>query len=283
MKEKLDEKNSKSKALRKSSLPKISEIDSQVQKLTREFSETSARSADLERKLSETAQSLETLGRDLAANQDVADSLTEAVETSNARIQTLSDELSLYKAEMEKGLHSSDPKNNGFGLLSENLSTANERIDSFKAELSRIGESITLLSAGDREVNEKLGQQEMGIQEAKARIELVANDSMPKLTNQLDSFGKEFQTWGEKIDALSEAVAGNNAKSNSAPRDNGSTEAITELLAAINLRLDTLEKSSSETSAKLSELQGSIATLAKKLAIYEMDTALANAELLDQF
>ena len=234
-------------------------------------------------KLAATTQSMETFNRDLAANQDVADSLTEALESNNTRIQTLADEISLYKAEIQKELHNSDPKNNGIGLLSENLLAANDRLESFKAELSRVNESIVLLSAEGKEVYQKLGQQDAGISEVQARIELVANDSMPRITNQLDIFGKEFQTWGEKINSLSEAVAGTTPKNGSTGNDNGSAEAITELLAAINLRLDTLEKTFSETSAKIVEIQGNVATLSKKLDGVVMDTAVASAELLEEF
>ncbi len=283
MKEKSDEKNSKNKVSRKSSLPKISDLDNQIQKLSREFTESNSRSMDLERKLAEASQSMETMGRDLAANQDVADSLTEALETSNARIQTLADELSLYKAEIEKELHNSNSKNDGFGLLSENLAAASNRLESFKGELTRVNESIVLLSAEGKEANEKLQQQEAGILDARARIEMVANESMPRITTQLETFGKEFQTWGDKINSLSEVVAGVSPKDSSSGADNGSTEAITELLAAINLRLDALEKSSTDAASKLAELQNSVGTLQKKLDLVEMDTAVANAELLDQF
>ena len=283
MKEKTEEKNSKNKAQRKSSLPKISDLDDQLQKLVKEVSASNARSMDLERKLADTTRNMETISRDLAANQDVSDSLTDAVETSNARIQTLADEISLNKAEIQKELRNSDPKNNGIGELSKNLLAANERLESFKAELSRVNESIVLLSAEGKEVYQKLGQQEAGISEARARIELVANESMPRITNQLDIFGKEFQTWGEKINSFSEAVAGITPKNGSPGNDNGSAEAITELLAAINLRLDTLEKTSTKTSAKITDLQGNVATLAKKLEGVVMDTAVASAEMFDEF
>ena len=283
MKEKTEEKNSRNKTQRKPSLPKVSDLDDQVQKLVKEISANNVRSMDLERKLADTTQNMETIGRDLAANQDVADSLSEALETSNARIQTLADEISLYKAEIQKELRNSDPKNNGIGELSKNLLAANERLESFKAELSRVNESIVLLSAEGKEVYQKLGQQEAGISEARARIELVANESMPRITNQLDIFGKEFQTWGEKINSLSEAVAGITPKNGSPGNDNGSAEAITELLAAINLRLDTLEKTSTETSAKIADLQGNVATFAKKLEGVVMDTAVASAEMFDEF
>ncbi|HYB02926.1 MAG TPA: hypothetical protein VED17_00600 [Nitrososphaerales archaeon] len=283
MKEKTEEKNSKNKAQRKSSLPKISDLDDQLQKLVKEVSASNARSMDLERKLADTTRNMETISRDLAANQDVSDSLTDAVETSNARIQTLADEISLNKAEIQKELRNSDPKNNGIGELSENLLAANERLESFKAELSRVNESIVLLSAEGKEVYQKLGQQEAGISEARARIELVANESMPRITSQLDIFGKQFQTWGEKINSLSEAVAGITPKNGSPGNDTGSAEAITELLAAINLRLDTLEKASTETGAKIADLQGNVATLAKRLEGVVMDTAVASAEMFDVF
>jgi chromosome segregation ATPase len=283
MKEKIAAKNSRNKTQRKTTLPKISDLDDQVQKLVKEVTESNARSMDLEMKLTATTQNMETINRDLAANQDVADSLTEALETNNARIQTLADELSLYKAEIQKELHNSDPKNNGVGLLSENLAAANERLESFKAELFRVNESIVLLSAEEKEAHQKLGEQEAGISEARAKIELVANESMPRITNQLDIFGKEFQTWGEKINSLSEAVAGITPKNGSTGNDNGSAEAITELLAAINLRLDTLEKTSTETSAKIAEIQGNVATLSKKLEGVVMDTAVASAEMFEEF
>jgi chromosome segregation ATPase len=262
--------------------PKIGELDKQLQRLTRDFSTSSEKAEELASKVAETSRELETLGRDLAANQDVADSLTEALETNNARIQTLADEIALFKAEMEKDLPKVDPKNDGGApSLTENLAVTNRRLESFETELNRVNESLLHLSSEGRNVHEKLGEQDVGISEARARIEAVANDSVPRITNQLESFARDFQGWGDKISTLTEAVSAISPIASSG--GNGTAPGATEQLLMINQRVDNLEKLLSQTNIRIEELQGNVAALAKRVTAVEIDTAVASADAFREF
>ncbi len=266
-------------------MAKVSDLDKQVQKLAKEFAASGTRSEELARQVAEASQEIESFGRDLAASQELAESLTRTVETSNVKIQRLVDEMALYKTEIQKEIQNSNHhKDDGGSSLSETLAATDQKLETFRAELSRINESIFLLRSEGKDVYEKLGEHDLGLADTRARIDSLANDAVPRMTGRLEAFEKEFQTWGDKIYALSESVTGLSrrlvAVSNN---DNGSTVVIAEQLAMISQRLDGLEKGMAENGARMSELQGSVASLAKRLTSVEIDTSGPSADKFDEF
>lgn len=266
-------------------MPKVSDVDKQVQKLAKEFSASGAKFDDLSKKVADASRQIEQFERDIAANQDVAESLTQTVEAGNAKIQTLADDLSLYRADVEKELRRLDPKNSGMSALAESVASTGERLESLKVELSRVNESIFLLRSEEKDAFEKIGQHDAGIAEIKGRLDLIAGDSIPKMSEQLESLGRNFQGWSERIQFLSNSIAtiSMNIEEVSRNGSNGSSEEIARQLVMINQKLEGLEKGVAQSSAKILDLQGSVASLSKKIASVEMDSAVYDALMLDQF
>ena len=263
---------------------KVSDLDKQVQKLAKEFTANSARSDEISKQVDAASREIKSLGQDLAANQEVAELLAKTVETSNSRIQSLVDEIALYKADVEKQLQSSDPKNNGYASLTENLAVTGQKIDSVRTELSGFSETVPILRSDVKEVYERLGEHDAWISEAKSRVEAIANESIPGLAQQLESFEKEFHDLSSKIRSVSDSVEGMAPKLEDAVSSNHNRSGETEVkLDIIIQRLESLEKSLVDNGTKIAAVQTDVSALSKRLKIVEVDAFAASAGMFDQF
>jgi len=255
-------------------MAKISDLDKQLQKLAKEVSAKNAKVDQVAKKVDEASQKIESVVQEIASRQDASESLTETVESGNLKIQSLIDQMALFKARFEEE-SGSDTKNNGMGAVTVGLSTANQRLDSFKNELSRVNESIFLLRSEESVINEKLERHDEVIAGTKSKIDSLASDSIPVLTRQLESFEKEFQSWGDKIHAISESVSMISPKIETISTSNDSSNGLEEKLVWISKRLDSLEKSVAESSSKIGVLQASIekkqVPLKSRRSLIEMD------------
>jgi chromosome segregation ATPase len=269
---------------KKDKMTKVSDIDRQVQKLAIDFVANTGRTEELAKQVSEASREVESFGRELASSQELAESLTRTVETSNVKIQRLVDEIALYKTEIEKQLRSSGHKNNGVGDLTANMASTDQKVESLKSELSRVNESLFLLQSDGKDIYQRVGEHDTSISDVRARIDGLANESIPRLMNQLETFQKEFQSWSDKIFGLTETVSGLSqrlvAVSNN---DNGSTIVLGEQLGIMNGRMDTLERGIAENSTRIAELQVVMTSFAKRLATVEIDTSGPSASKFDEF
>lgn len=279
------EKDSKKKKKKrwKKIMTKISDLDKQVQKLAKDLTANSARSEELAKQVEAASKEIKSFGQDLAANQEVAEILAKTVETSNARIQSLVNEIALYKAEVERQLRSSDSKNNGFSSLSENLTDTNQKLETVRTELSGFSEMVPALRSDIKGVCDKLGEHDAWISDAKSRIEMIANDSIPGLARQLESFEKQFDELGRRFRAVSESVEGMAPKLEAVSNGSGGAGETEVKLDMIIQRLDTLEKNLANNGTRIGELQDGASSLAKRLKSVETDVFAASASMTDQF
>jgi chromosome segregation ATPase len=261
-------------------MTKVSDLDKQLAKLSKEIAAKNAKTEALAKEMDETSEQVESISRDMVANQLVSESLTKSVESNNVKIQSLVDEMALFRAEIEKEMKNSDPKNNGYGSLGENITLVNQKLDSFKNELSRVNESIFLLRSNEKDAAEKLEQHDEGLVDARAKIESLTNDSIPRLSRQLESYEKEFQSLGRKISSLSDHEA---IQASTSANNGDATNGFSDQLAVISQRLEVLEKSLAENSAKLGELQSGISTLGKRETAVVQDSSLLAIDMLDEF
>ena len=86
-----------------------------------------------------TSREIEEFSRGLTASQEVAENLTRTVETNNARIQALTNEIATYKVGFEHQVKSFNHQVNGSDALKESLQATNQKIETFSAELSSVG------------------------------------------------------------------------------------------------------------------------------------------------
>ncbi len=262
-------------------MTKVSEVDKQVQKLAKEFSASNSKIDDLSKKITGNSRELDSLEKNLEENKLVVESINRAVESSNTKVQSLADQITLFKSDIGKEIQNSGPKNNGLSSLSESVAMVNQKLDSFRTELSRVNESIFLLRSDGKEFSEKLGEHDTDLADTKSKIESVASGSLPGITNKLETFETEFQSWGDKIHALSESVSAISPQIQAMTKNNGSSDSVAEQLQVISQRLDGLEKGMAENSFKIGELQGSVSLLAKRMTSVEFDYTAP--ELMDKF
>ncbi len=260
-------------------MTRVTDLDKQLQKLAKEFAASSAKSEDLVKKVAETSKDVQIIGRDLQTNQEMTEKLARTVEANSSKIQTLVDQISLYKSQMEK----SNPKNNGFSSLSENLASTVQKLDSFKVELSRVNESIFLLRSEEKEITEKLEMQDAGISDARSRIESLVKDTVPRLTNQVESFEEKFQAWGEKISNLTKSNTESSPKPSPPSNDHDSTDEMTRQLVMINQRLEGLEKNMIENNSRIEGIQSNLAKNSKRPAMIESEISTIGPEMFDEF
>jgi len=260
-------------------MPKVSDLDKQVQKLAKEFSASNAKIEDLANKVTENSAEIHSLSQDIHSNQEETRTLTHVLETSNAKIQTVADQIAPYKSVVEKW----DPKNNGFSSMSEKLSTTVERLDSFKVELSRVNESIFLLRSEEKEISEKLEAHDVGISEVKLRIESIVNEQVEQLTRRIESFEEKIQHWGDNISELTQTVTGMSQKIPVSAPNNGSSDEVAQQLATISQRLEGLEKNLVENNTKIVEIQDSLSKISKRPAMIESEISAIGPEMFDEF
>ena len=260
-------------------MTKITDLDKQLQKLAKEFAASGAKSEDLAKKVTETSKDVQLMGQDLEANQEVTEKLARTVENNNSKIETLVEQMSLYKSQMEK----TDPKNNGFGSLSENLASTIQKLDSFKVELTRVNESIFLLRSEEKEITEKLEMHDAGISDARAGIESLVKDVVPGLKNQVESFEEKILGWNEKFSSLTQSNLQSSPESSSPTNNHDSTDDITRQLVMINQRLEGLEKNMVESNARIEDLQTNFAKASKRPAVIESEISTIGPEMFDEF
>lgn len=262
-------------------MTKVSDLDKQFQKFSKDFAVKSAKIDEVSTNLEESREKIGTIIQNLAANQAVTDSLSRAVESSNLKMQSLVDQMDLFKAESEeKENRRLDPKNNGFAEISEKLTFATERLEAFKNEIARVNESIFLLQSEDRDISKKMEEHDDLIASARSKVDSLASDTLPALTRQLEKFENDFHSWGEKISAISQSVDGITPKLE-AFRNNHDDNGLSEKLITISQRLDALEKNISESNSRIGEIQGNVASLAKRQQPVEVQAILGPIDLLD--
>jgi chromosome segregation ATPase len=143
-------------------LAKVTDLDRQVQKLAKDFSQSTAR----------------------------AEELAKEIETSNAKVEALTAEI----AEARQ-IRANDPNSTiDLSALTKEVNFTNEKLDALQNQIATIIASSEQLTVTGRGYQENLAKQESAISEISSRVDTLEREILLKINERIDAIDKNLHS-----------------------------------------------------------------------------------------
>jgi chromosome segregation ATPase len=253
----------KTKKREKETLAKVNDLDRQVQKLAKDYSQTSTRAEELAKEIAATSQKIEAFGKELATNQELTVSLTTAIEANNAKMESLTSQFAENRQNKEKDSADSD-----LTALTKQVNFMIEKLDGLQNQIAGITTSNEQLPSTGMDYQENQAKQESAISQISSRVDTIEREMVLKIYERLDAIDNNLsaskngdtpfgQVTNHHRTVFPESV---NEQVDDSPKVD-----LGEEIRKLSERIAILENHTSSYGEKLGALQNSISSVTKRL------------------